>query len=319
MKPTFYLIVYILCCVIVTGCTTFEEIDDEALTTDETILSAKQIFEISKATKVINTLALQEVLKNEKFAGNLFTSEGDVEIRSSVCPIISPDPIDYDPEIQTDYLLEFDQCAFSDQLIGVGGTPIIIGNVNISLKGQLGHSGCEFRVYGENLSVGAVKYLNYDITQTHFRQITSDTCVKRDIIDFATKIDELIFSVKGLTEFGETDDILSVFSSSNGRTRYRDFQCNTDINDFITLIDDKIVIQADTIISGFIDGDREISRNIFTDVAAEFDLICPCPISQSFNVVRGGVTSLTCFDFDSDVCDDDLTCLTTTIPLDCRF
>lgn len=301
------------------ACTTFDESRNLELSTEEAELSATQILEISKATKILNTLALQEILKNENFAGQLFTSNQDVKIRSVACPNISPDPVNYDPLVKSNYTLEFDQCAFSDQLIGVSGTPIVIGKVNISIQGELGHSGCEFRIFGENLSVGAVKYINYDITQSHNRQITSDTCIKRDIIDFATIIDALEFSVKGVSEFGETEDILRVFSSSNARTRYRDFNCDTDINDFVTIIDDKIVIQADTIISGYMEDEQEFSRNIFTDVAAEFDLICPCPVSQSFNVIRGGVTSLTCFDFDNEVCDDDLTCLTTTIPLDCRF
>ena len=81
----------------------------------------------------------------------------------------------------------------------------------------------------------------------------------------------------------------------------------------------KHIFTNEFIVSGFIEDERALTRNIFTDVAAEFDLICPCPISQSFNIIRGGVTTLTCFDFDNEVCDDDLTCLTTTIPLDCRF
>lgn len=310
---------FTLGCILISACTGFDDRYGQEINNEDAKLSATQILEISKATKIINTLALQEILKNESFAGHLFTSPQDAEVRSVACPNISPDPADYDPLVKTDYTLEFDQCAFSDQLIGVAGTPIIIGKVNISLQGELGHSGCEFRIFGENLSVGAVKYIKYDITQSHNRQITSDTCIKRDIIDFATIIDALEFSVKGVSEFGETEDILRVFSSSNARTRYRDFRCDTDINDFVTIIDDKIVIQADTIVSGFVEDDQEFSRNIFTDVAAEFDLICPCPISQSFNVIRGGVTSLTCFDFDNEVCDDDLTCLTTTIPLDCRF
>jgi len=311
--------VFTLGCILMSACTTFDESRTLELSPEDAELTATQILEISKATKIINTLALQEILKNENFAGQLFSSNQDVEIRSVACPNISPDPANYDPLVKTNYTLEFDQCAFSDQLIGVSGTPIVIGKVNISMQGELGHSGCEFRVFGENLSVGAVKYIKYDITQSHNRQITSDTCIKRDIIDFATVIDALEFSVKGVSEFGETEDILRVFSSSNARTRYRDYRCDTDINDFVTIIDDKIVIQADTIISGYMEDGQEFSRNIFTDVAAEFDLICPCPVSQSFNVIRGGVTSLTCFDFDSEVCDDDLTCLTTTIPLDCRF
>ena len=317
MKPTFCLIVFTLGCLLIAACSIFDEVEE--LSAADAQLSATQILEISKATKILNTLALQEILKNETFAGDLFTSGQDAEVRSLACPNISPDPANYDPLVKTDYTLEFDQCAFSDQLIGVAGTPIVIGKVNISLQGELGHSGCKFRIFGENLSVGAVKYIKYDITQSHNRQITSDTCVKRDIIDFATLIDALEFSVTGVSEFGETEDILSVFSSSNARTRYRDYGCDTDINDLATIIDDKIVIQADTIISGYMEDGQEFSRNIFTDVAAEFDLICPCPISQSFNVIRGGITSLTCFDFDDEVCNDDLTCLTTTIPLDCRF
>ena len=305
-------------CMLMSACSMFDE-RPQTLSVDETILSTSQIVEISKATKLINTLAFQEILKNENFAGNHFRNNSEVEVRSSACPNINPDPRDYNPLVKTDYTLEFDQCAFSDQLIGVAGTPIIIGKVNISLQGELGHSGCKFRIFGEDLSIGAIKYNEYDITQIHNRQITSDTCIKRDIIDFATIIDALEFSVTGLSEFGEKQDILKVFNSSNARTRYRDFKCDTDVDDFATIIDDKIVIQADTIVSGFIEDDIALTRNIFTDVAAEFDLICPCPISQSFNIIRGGVTTLTCFDFDNEVCDDDLTCLTTTIPLDCRF
>ena len=319
MKPTFYLIVFTLGCIFFAACSVFDEGDGALLSTEEATVSATQILEISKATKLINTLALQEILKNEAFAGNYFPNNPSIEVRSKACPNISPDPINYDPEVKTNYTLEFDQCSFSDQLIGVAGTPIVIGTVNISLEGELGHSGCKFRVYGEDLSIGAIKYLKYDITQSHNRQITSDTCVKRDIIDFATVIDELTFSVSGVSEFGETNDVLEVISSSNARTRYRDYGCDTDVNNFITIIDDRIVIQADTIVSGYMEDGMGFSRNIFTDVAAEFDLICPCPISQSFNLIRGGVTSLTCFDFDSEVCDDDLTCLTTTIQLDCRF
>jgi len=319
VKPIFNLIVFTLGCLLISACSTFEDGNGDDIDTVEVELSAKQIIEVSKATKLINILALQEILKNDNFAGQHFHSETELTTRSSVCPLISPDPSEYDPLVKTNYTLEFDQCAFSDQLIGVAGTPIVIGKVNISLLGELGHSGCEFRVYGENLSIGAVKYLNFDITQSHNRQITSDACFKRDIIDFATVIDALQFSVSGVSDIGETEDIISVYSSSNARTRYRDYGCDTDVNDFVTIIDDKLVIQADTIVSGYMEGDQEFSRNIFTDVAAEFDLICPCPISQSFNLVRGGVTSLTCFDFDSEVCDDDLTCLTTIIPLDCRF
>ncbi len=304
----------------IAACTVFEDgSDSNDPIQEENVISASQVVEISKATKLINTLALQEILKNENFAGNHFHSNTDTEVRSAACPIITPDPKNYDPLVKTDYTLEFDLCAFSDQLIGVAGTPIVLGTVNISLQGELGHSGCEFRIFGENLSIGAVKYINYDITQIHNRQITSDSCFKRDIIDFATIIDELEFSVDGLAQFGEPDDIMTVISTTNGRTRYRDFNCDTDVDDFVTIIDDKIVIQADTLVSGFIEDGEIFTRNIFTDVAAEFDLICPCPISQSFNVVRGGITSLTCFDFDSEVCDDDLTCLTTTIELDCRF
>jgi len=306
-------------CLLFAGCAVFDEVNENPLTIEETIITSSQIVEISKATKLINSLALQEILKNESFTGNLFNSSSETKIRSIACPDISPDPRDYDPAVRTDYVLQFDQCAFSDQLIGVDGTPIVIGTVNISLQGELGHSGCKFRIFGEDLRIGAVKYNEYDITQIHNRQITSDTCVKRDIVDFTTIIDALEFSVDGLDEFGESQNMLKVISTSNGRTRYRDFQCNTDVEDFVTIVDDRIVIQADTIVSGFTEDNRTFSRNIFTSVAAEFDLLCPCPISQSFNIVRGGVTSLTCFDFDSEVCDDDLTCLTTTIELDCRF
>lgn len=297
----------------------FDDVNDMPISIEDTILSSSQIVEISKATKLLNVLALQEVLQNENFAGKNFIGGSEVEVRSSTCPNVSPDPSNYNPEVRTDYVLEFDQCSFSDQLIGAEGTPIVIGKVNISLLGELGHSGCEFRVFGENLSIGAVKYIDYDITQTHMRQITSETCLARDIVDFATRIDALEFSVDGVDEFGEQQNILKVISTSNGRTRYRDFNCDTNVDDLITIIDDKIVIQADTIISGFEEDGRLFSRNIFTDVAAEFDLTCPCPITQSFNINRAGVTTLTCFDFDAEVCDDDLTCLTTTIPLDCRF
>lgn len=306
-------------CMFITACVLFDEVDENPLTIEESISSSNEITEISKATKIINALALQEILKNKTFAGNHFYSEPEAEVRSAACPNISPDPANYDPTVLTDYVLEFDRCSFSDQLIGIDGTPIVIGTVNISLQGRLGHSGCVFRVFGEDLSVGAIRYNEYDITQIHNRQITSDTCFKRDIIDFSTVIDALEFTVDGLEEFGETQNTMSVISASNGRTRYRDFKCDTDIAEFVTIIDDRIVIQADTIISGFEEDGSTFSRNIFTDVAAEFDLLCPCPISQSFNIIRGGTTALTCFDFDSEVCDDDLTCLTTTIELDCRF
>lgn len=319
MKPTLYSIVIAACCILYTGCSVFDDPVELPLTKEDTILTSSQIIEISKATKLINSLALQEILKNKNFAGFLFQDEAEIKVRSRACPNISPDPEDYDPAVRTDYLLEFDQCAFSDQLVGVDGTPIVNGLVNISLQGELGHSGCEFRVYGTDLRIGAVRYNEYDITQIHNRQITSDGCLKRDIIDFATIIDALEFSVDGLEEFGERQNILNVYAASNGRTRYRDFECNTDVNDFVSIIDDRIVIQADTIISGFTEDDEEFRRNIFTDVTAEFDLVCPCPLSQSFNIITGGTTSLTCFDFDSDRCDDDLTCLTTTIELDCRF
>lgn len=319
MKPFFNLIAFTLGCLLVSACSIFDDGISDDINIDEVELSASQIIEVSKATKLINILALQEVLKNDNFASHHFHNNEETRTRSNECPLISPDPAEYDPLVRTNYTLEFDQCALSDQLIGVSGTPIVIGKINISLLGALGHSGCEFRVFGEDLSIGAVKYLNYDITQSHKRQITSDTCFKRDIIDFVTFIDALEFSVTGVSDIGETDDIIKVFSSSNARTRYRDYGCDTDINEFITILDDQIVIQADTIVSGYVEDGEEFSRNTFTDVAAEFDLICPCPISQSFNIVRGGVTSLTCFDFDDEVCDDDLTCLTTTIPLDCRF
>lgn len=306
-------------CLLFAGCSLFDEVVEQPLTIEETIHSSSQIVEISKATKMINALALQEILKNENFAGSSFYPDQNVEVRSAACPNISPDPKDYNPAVKTDYVLEFDQCAFSDQLIGVDGTPVVIGKVNISLLGELGHSGCEFRVFGKDLRIGAVRYNEYDITQIHNRQITSETCAKRDIVDFSTVIDALEFSVDGIEEFGEKQNILKVISTSNGRTRYRDYDCNTDLNDFITIIDDRIVIQADTIISGFEEDNRVNSRNIFTEVSATFDLVCPCPLSQAFNINRGGITSLTCFDFDNEVCDDDLTCLTTSIPLDCRF
>lgn len=299
-------------------CTLFDESLNETVNVEETILSASQVIEISKATKVINALALQEILKNESFAGDYFETP-EVKVRSQACPNISPDPQNYNPLVKTNYTLQFDQCAISDQLIGVAGTPIVVGEINISLVGELGHSGCEFRIFGKDLIIGTVRYNEYDITQIHRRQITSDTCVKRDIIDFATIIDALEFTAVGISEFGEENDIMRVVSSSNARTRYRDFKCNTDLNDFASIIDDKIVLQADTIVSGFVDNGSVRQRNIFVDVAAEFDLICPCPVSQSFNIVRGGTTTLTCFDFDNTVCGDDVTCLTTTIPLDCRY
>ena len=310
---------------LIASCSAFDDVYEPPNSIEDTIYSSSQIVEISKATKLINILALQEILKNKNFAGNYFYSGKDVKIRNSACPKISPDPADYDPAIQTDYVLEFDFCSFSDQLLGAEGSPSIKGIVNISLLGELEHSGSKFRVFGKNLSVGAVKYNVFDITQIHNRQITSDTCVKRDIIDFTTIIDSLEFSVDGikgeggLREFGEKNNKLNVYSASNGRTRYRDYNCDTDIEDLVTLIDDKIVIQADTIVSGFKEENRSFKRNFFTDVTAEFDLFCPCPISQSFNIIRGGTTSLTCFDFDNEVCDDDLTCLTDTIRIDCRF
>lgn len=317
MKPTISLIALALGFMLISSCSMFDD-RPQNLSIDETILSSTQIVEISKATKLINTLALQEILKNENFAGSHFRKNTEADLRGGNCPNITPDPKDYNPLVKTDYTLEFSQCTLSDQLLRGPGTPVIIGTMVISLEGEIGHSDCKFRIFGNNLSIGAVKYRDFDITQIHDRQITSDNCNKRDILDFATIINVLEFSATGLSAFGEKQDILKVVNSTNARTSYKDYNCNTDIDNFATIMDDKIVIKADTLVSGFVEDDKILSRNIFTDVEAEFDLICPCPIRQSFNIIQGGVSMLTCFDEDSEACDDNLTCLTTTIKLDCR-
>lgn len=297
------------------SCDLYEE---DYIDTQELNIQVTQFSEFSKATKLINVLALQELMKNKNFADNYYNSP-QVEVRSS-CPDISPDPKDYDPNVLTEYTIIFDRCAISDQLIGVAGTPIIIGELRIKLQGELGNPGCEFNISGEDISIGAVKYIEVDITQIHDRAITSDTCVKRDIIDFKTSINALKFTVDGIETITEQNNTLEVLSATNARTRYRDYSCNTDLNDFISIIDDRIVIQADTLISVREDINQEkIINNIYTDVSTEFDFICPCPISQSFNINVGGINTVTCFDFDETVCDDNVTCLTDVITLDCRF